>query len=56
MTNSAYWNAKIARNVERDRRNDRRLSGEGWFVIRIWEHEDPDIAARRVIGLLRSLD
>ena len=53
-TNAGYWQAKIGRNVERDRRNDARLSMEGWTVIRVWEHEDPTIAAQRIIGALRS--
>jgi len=53
-TNASYWQAKIGRNVERDRRNDARLSKEGWTVIRVWEHEDPTVAARRIIGVLRS--
>lgn len=53
-TNSPYWTAKLARNVERDRRNDAALASMGWTVLRIWEHEDPSDAAERVAGLLRS--
>ena len=52
-TNAVYWKAKIGRNVERDRRNDAHLSAEGWTVIRVWEHEDPAIAAQQIIGVLR---
>lgn len=47
-TNSDYWAAKLDRNVERDRRNDRELTRCGWAVLRIWEHEDIDEAARKV--------
>ena len=38
-TNTAYWEAKFARNVERDRINEARAIEEGWTVIRIWECE-----------------
>jgi DNA mismatch endonuclease (patch repair protein) len=51
-TNSSYWNAKIARNVERDRLNDAELSGAGWIVVRVWEHELPSDAANRIALLL----
>lgn len=35
----AYWDEKIARNVERDRRVDNALEGEGWTVLRVWDFE-----------------
>jgi DNA mismatch endonuclease, patch repair protein len=44
-TNSAYWTAKLDRNVSRDRRNDRDLRAAGWAVIRVWEHEDASAVA-----------
>jgi DNA mismatch endonuclease (patch repair protein) len=34
-----YWASKIARNIRRDRKYTRRLRGEGWKVVRIWEHD-----------------
>ncbi|HSW20457.1 MAG TPA: very short patch repair endonuclease [Ramlibacter sp.] len=37
-TNAAYWQAKIARNMRRDRRVARALRAQGWAVIRVWEH------------------
>jgi DNA mismatch endonuclease (patch repair protein) len=52
--NSSYWGPKIARNMERDQEHDERLRAAGWKVIRIWEHEDPAIAARRVEAALLS--
>jgi DNA mismatch endonuclease (patch repair protein) len=36
-TRVEYWNAKFARNVERDRRNLRRLRRLGWRVLVVWE-------------------
>jgi DNA mismatch endonuclease (patch repair protein) len=38
-TNSEFWNNKIKKNVERDKRNDFILRDMGWNIIRIWEHE-----------------
>lgn len=50
-----YWDAKIARNIERDRRVDEELEQMGWCVLRFWDFEverDPDAAAYAVIKLL----
>lgn len=38
-TNRSYWERKIARNADRDRRNTEALQADGWTVVRIWEHE-----------------
>jgi DNA mismatch endonuclease, patch repair protein len=51
--NSAYWRAKLERNVERDRRTDARLADAGWVVVRVWEHEVPEKAADRVVAAVR---
>lgn len=51
-TNSAYWAAKLDRNVARDRRNDAALEAAGWRVVRVWEHESPSRAADRVVAVL----
>lgn len=53
-TNRAYWEAKLERNTIRDRRNDALLRAVGWTVIRIWEHEDPEEASRRIASLIRA--
>src|SRR6201991_1052779 len=34
--NAPYWTAKIAANMERDRRNNHTLRATGWTVIRLW--------------------
>ncbi|MCK4910717.1 MAG: DNA mismatch endonuclease Vsr [Thermodesulfovibrionales bacterium] len=36
-SNQSYWNNKIARNIERDKENHRKLKTMGWKVIKIWE-------------------
>jgi len=38
-TNSAFWQAKIRRNIERDQKNSQNLAKMDFKVIRIWEHE-----------------
>jgi len=37
--NAAYWQAKIARNRERDRQNEDALTTDGWLALTIWECE-----------------
>ena len=46
--NAAWWRDKIEANVRRDRDTDARLTDAGWCVVRIWEHDDPQWAARRI--------
>ncbi len=38
-TNREYWDAKIRRNIERDRENDRIIRAMGWTVLRFWDTE-----------------
>ena len=48
QTNRTYWEQKIARNVERDRRVTYTLQEKGWKVIRIWEDsvQEPSTVTR----------
>ena len=46
--NAAWWAQKLATNVARDRDTDVHLRGAGWIVVRVWEHEDPDVVATLV--------
>jgi DNA mismatch endonuclease (patch repair protein) len=48
QTNSRYWAPKLKRNVERDRETDELLAAAGWLPVRVWEHEDPEEAAKRI--------
>jgi DNA mismatch endonuclease (patch repair protein) len=50
--NAEWWRAKIESNRARDADTDRRLRAAGWTVVRVWEHEDPEEAAKRVAGLV----
>lgn len=36
-TRVEYWEAKILKNVERDKRNTKLLEEEGWAVLTIWQ-------------------
>lgn len=38
-SNRKYWQTKILRNMERDKRLRSELQQEGWAVLRVWEHE-----------------
>ena len=48
--NTDYWGPKFERNVERDRLDTEALVGEGWEVVRLWEHVplDDALAALRI--------
>jgi DNA mismatch endonuclease (patch repair protein) len=52
--NAAYWRAKIARNVERDRVALKALKREGWSALVIWECEtrDADKLGRKLSSFL----
>ncbi len=38
-TNKKFWNKKIQSNIDRDRKNIKRLEEMGWKVLRFWEHD-----------------
>jgi DNA mismatch endonuclease (patch repair protein) len=55
--NADYWVSKIARNRERDREQNDRLTREGWLVLRFWESEilsDPDAVAETILKVMAS--
>jgi DNA mismatch endonuclease (patch repair protein) len=47
--NRLWWRAKIDGNRERDRQSTIALQKAGWRVIRVWTHEDPIKACRRIL-------
>ncbi len=53
-TNADFWKRKLIRNQKRDAETDRLLEEHGWAVVRIWEHEDPGEAAKRVEDIVRA--
>lgn len=52
--NQEWWIEKLQTNVRRDRDTDQQLHEAGWRVIRIWEHEDMEPAADRVVNAVRA--
>lgn len=52
--NRAWWSLKLQGIVVRDRDTDVDLSAAGWYVARVWEHEDPDLAAERIHRLVEE--
>jgi len=53
-TNAGWWRQKIEANAARDRQMDARLRSAGWTVLRVWEHDDPDVAASWIERLVRN--
>lgn len=54
MTRNDYWAPKIEENRSRDARHSLLLKDAGWTVIRVWEHEDPEIAAAAIVRVIRG--
>ncbi len=53
-SNSEFWVNKLSANEERDRDTNRRLTAEGWLVVRVWEHDSPEKAAKRIQELVTA--
>jgi DNA mismatch endonuclease (patch repair protein) len=53
-SNSEYWLPKIEGNRRRDADTDARLADAGWVSFRVWEHEDLDDAADRLLTVLAA--
>lgn len=54
QTNAGFWREKIAANKQRDRETNGRLIEVGWSVVRVWEHEEPELAAERIEHAVRE--
>ncbi len=52
-TNREYWQKKIERNVERDKRTRKELEAMGWRVCVIWEC-DLDGGIKQVVNEINS--
>ncbi len=58
-TREAFWSAKLAENVARDRRQTLALEALGWRVVRVWEHEvhaTPSAMVTRVAAAVSCVD
>jgi DNA mismatch endonuclease (patch repair protein) len=52
--NRDWWIDKLQRNKERDALTDQQLRAQGWQVVRVWEHERPEHAARLIQWVVRE--
>jgi len=43
-----WWQTKVGKNRARDEETNRILREHGWELVRVWEHECPEDAARRI--------
>ncbi len=57
-TNENYWNPKLAKNKERDKRKTVKLETEGWLVLRFWEHDlkSLDSVVDHILSAIHSRD
>lgn len=53
--NASFWKNKIEVNRMRDVDTNARLRALGWRVVRIWGHESPVSAARKVFRIIRGV-
>ncbi|MEV0053520.1 DNA mismatch endonuclease Vsr [Saccharopolyspora shandongensis] len=53
-SNRDWWQRKLEGVVRRDRDSDAELTAAGWLVVRVWEHEDPEVAADRIAHLVQE--
>ncbi|UPT43570.1 very short patch repair endonuclease [Streptomyces anulatus] len=49
-----FWQEKIEGNRARDADTNAALQAQGWAVLRVWEHEDPELAAGRIERVVRE--
>ena len=55
-TNSEYWEAKINKNIERDKKYKKEIERLGWKVIIIWECNVKDDIEKNIVMLRKLLN
>jgi DNA mismatch endonuclease (patch repair protein) len=55
-SHTTYWDAKLERNMKRDRSNSARLRRQGWSVLAVWECQvrEKDRLALRLKSFLEA--
>lgn len=48
------WRVKLASITARDLDTSATVAAAGWLPVRVWEHEDPEVVADRVVALVRA--
>ncbi len=54
-TRKEFWMKKINANVRRDEENLRKLTSDGWTVMRFWEHDvrkESDKIVEKILGYI----
>ena len=51
-SNADFWRDKIETNKKRELDTNQRLTEAGWRVLRVWEHEEAEDAADRIMEAL----
>lgn len=54
-SNVNYWNNKIEKNKNRDKKITKALKMKGWQVIRIWEHEIKEGKLNRKMNRIKKI-
>jgi DNA mismatch endonuclease (patch repair protein) len=54
--NARFWREKIRTNQARDAHTNLHLAESGWTVIRVWEHENAEHAAERIVEMVRRAE
>jgi len=49
-----YWEAKVAKNIERDAATERLLAEGGWMLVVVWEHDQVTEAADLIEAKVRN--
>jgi DNA mismatch endonuclease (patch repair protein) len=55
-TSQTYWDAKVARNMERDRSNRAKIKRQGWRVIQFWEHDVKASPTACVLKIIKRIN
>lgn len=50
--NAGFWRNKIKQNQLRDLDTNEKLKKMGWKVIRVWEHENSEKAAEKILKIV----
>lgn len=56
-SNTEFWDRKFKKNRIRDTRVNKVLRGQGWRVLRFWEHEvekNSEAVARRILAVVKT--
>ncbi|MFI9008508.1 very short patch repair endonuclease [Actinosynnema sp. NPDC053489] len=52
--NEEFWRTKIEDNRRRDQETNAALDEAGWTVLRVWEHEDSQAVAERIVRMVEA--